>query len=155
MAVPDVEGGVPDLFPALPLAFLRPSWRKKEAPEAVSRWSDQAGNNKAAGADMFEVLLFSGLGYTPSSGSWTRNLLPDGWKNGSGGNSQYWGPGTSGDPYDPSTASIPLARIQNKNAPGGKGGYMQTNNTYAVSYRRGPAGVRVSSLPCEAEGGIC
>ena len=147
MAVPDVEGGVPDLFPALPYSFARPGAKKKR--------SDQAGNNKAAGADMFEVLLFSGLGYTPSSGSWTRNLLPDGWKNGSGGNSQYWGPGTSGDPYDPSTASIPLARIQNKNAPGGKGGYMQTNNTYAVSYRRGPAGVRVSSLPCEAEGGIC
>ena len=126
-------------------SFARPGAKKKR----------QAGNNKAAGADMFEVLLFSGLGYTPSSGSWTRNLLPDGWKNGSGGNSQYWGPGTSGDPYDPSTASIPLARIQNKNAPGGKGGYMQTNNTYAVSYRRGPAGVRVSSLPCEAEGGIC
>jgi len=37
---------------------------------------------------MFQVLVLSELGYTPSSGSWTRNLLPDGWKNGSGGNSQ-------------------------------------------------------------------
>ena len=41
-----------------------------------------------AATRMFEVLILTGLGYTPSSGSWTRNLLPDGWKNGSGGNSQ-------------------------------------------------------------------
>merc|ERR1712216_831780 len=103
---------------------------------------DRAGNNKAAGADMFEVLLFSGLGYTPSSGSWTRNLLPDGWKNGSGGNSQYWGPGTSGDPYDPSTASIPLARIQNKNAPGGKGGYTDEQHVRRL------IPTRASGSPC-------
>jgi hypothetical protein len=41
--------------------------------------------------------MFELLGLSSSSGSWTRNLLPDGWKNGSGGNSQYWGPGTAGD----------------------------------------------------------
>ena len=43
---------------------------------------------RSGGSNMFEILLLSQLGYTPSSGSWTRNMLPDGWKNGSGGNSQ-------------------------------------------------------------------
>eukprot|EP00286_Rhodomonas_abbreviata_P025989 CAMPEP_0181292502 /NCGR_PEP_ID=MMETSP1101-20121128/2539_1 /TAXON_ID=46948 /ORGANISM="Rhodomonas abbreviata, Strain Caron Lab Isolate" /LENGTH=99 /DNA_ID=CAMNT_0023396973 /DNA_START=9 /DNA_END=308 /DNA_ORIENTATION=+ len=99
--------------------------------------------------------MFQLLQYSASSGSWTRNLLPDGWKNGSGGNSQYWGAGTAGDPYDPSSASIPLARIANPNAPGGHGGYMQTNDFYAKGYHRGPAGIHSSGLPCPNLGGIC
>jgi hypothetical protein len=41
--------------------------------------------------------MFQLLAVSHSEGSWTRNLLPDGWKEGSGGNSQYWGPGTAGD----------------------------------------------------------
>jgi len=46
------------------------------------------GEEELERGGMFEIVLLTGLGYTPSSGSWTRNLLPDGWKNGSGGNSQ-------------------------------------------------------------------
>lgn len=41
--------------------------------------------------------MFQLLAVSHSGGSWTRNLLPDSWKDGSGGNSQYWGPGTGGD----------------------------------------------------------
>ncbi len=71
------------------------------------------------------------------------------------GGRRYWGAGTAGDLFDPSSGSIPLARVANKNAPGGHGGYMQTDNVYAKSYRRGPAGIHATTLPCEPEGGIC
>mmetsp|Transcript_11077 Transcript_11077/g.17406 ORF Transcript_11077/g.17406 Transcript_11077/m.17406 type:complete len:103 (-) Transcript_11077:1064-1372(-) len=102
--------------------------------------------------------MFELLSYTPSGGSWTRNLLPDSWKGGSGGNSQYWGPGTGGDPYDPPTQSIPLARLGNPWAPGKHGNYMQTYNWYAKGYTRGPGGIHTNhsnALPCPKEGGIC
>ena len=54
--------------------------------------------------------MFALLAYSASGGSWTRNLLPDGWKDGSGGNSEYWGAGTSGDVcsffFTPTNASV-------------------------------------------------
>uniref|UniRef100_A0A7S0VBT5 Uncharacterized protein n=1 Tax=Hemiselmis tepida TaxID=464990 RepID=A0A7S0VBT5_9CRYP len=100
---------------------------------------------------MFQLLIVS-----HSGGSWTRNLLPDWWKNGSGGNSQYTGPGTSGDLWDSPTESIPLARVANPYSPTGGGNYMQGSEAYAKGYRRGPGGIHVDSrLPCPATGGIC
>jgi len=67
------------------------------------------------------------------------------------------GTGARGQRGTCSTFGLPLARVGNKNAPGGHGGYMQTDDTYAVSYRRGPAGIHAcSSRSVEyAEGGIC
>jgi hypothetical protein len=46
---------------------------------------------------MFALLCTTLLVYSPQGGSWTRNLMPDSWLNGSGGNSEYTGPGTAGD----------------------------------------------------------
>jgi hypothetical protein len=70
------------------LPKAKPDFTSIDDSPSIQNWKQE---------NMFSLLVDTLLVYSPQGGSWTRNLMPDSWLNGSGGNSEYTGPGTAGD----------------------------------------------------------